>query len=287
MHRSCRGFVVVRLLRHRSRGTHQTLRLHITYYIYLHHHTLLAYYCTLPHHTIQSCYMTQVGIIVFLAQIGSYVPCERAKIGIVDQILARISSVESCSVPQSTFQIDLSQVGQILRQSTKRTLVLIDEFGKGTAPACGMSLLASAIDTLSNIGCRTVCTTHFLELFSLNILADNRGGVSVFKMAQHIPHSDDDDAVPLFKLEKGAASSSDGVLCAKMAGLRPDVLKRAGEILEAMKTGKSISSSALLGTLGGRHSQVLNRFISNLRWDNASDEEIENFIDFARETLAF
>jgi len=85
----------------------------------------------------KSCYTRQVGVLVYLAHIGSFLPCDRAKISITDQILARISSVETCAVPQSSFQLDLTQMAVILRQSTPKTLVLIDEFGKGTAPASG------------------------------------------------------------------------------------------------------------------------------------------------------
>ena len=84
-----------------------------------------------PNFSGKSCYTRQVGVLVYLAHIGSFLPCDRAKISITDQILVRISSIETCAVPQSSFQLDLTQMAVILRQSTPRTLVLIDEFGKG------------------------------------------------------------------------------------------------------------------------------------------------------------
>jgi DNA mismatch repair protein MSH5 len=88
-----------------------------------------------PNFSGKSCYARQVGLIVYMAHIGSFVPCDTARISITEQILARFSSVESCAVPQSSFQLDLSQMGSILRRSTSTSLVLIDEFGKGKTHA--------------------------------------------------------------------------------------------------------------------------------------------------------
>lgn len=231
----------------------------------------------------KSCYMNQVGVILFLAQIGSYVPATKAKVGIADKILVRITSVETCSLPQSTFQIDLSQMGSILRQATNKSLVLIDEFGKGTSPASGIALLAAAIEQLSITRCRTMCTTHLLELFSLGILKQDRGGINLFKMGVHIPEDKDEDAgnaVPLFKLEKGVASSSDGLVCAKMAGLRPDVLGRSEELLDAIKAGKSVSRlDSVSHTVQDEGTiSLLTEFLENEAWASASEEDIHSFI---------
>lgn len=84
-----------------------------------------------PNFSGKSCYIRQVGVLVYMAQIGSFLPCDRAKLSIVNQILARISSAETCAVPQSTFQIDLTEMAAILRKSNPASLILIDEFGKG------------------------------------------------------------------------------------------------------------------------------------------------------------
>jgi DNA mismatch repair protein MSH5 len=85
-----------------------------------------------PNFSGKSCYARQVGLLVYMAQIGCFLPCEFARISIADQILARFSSCETCAVPQSSFQTDLTQLGGILRRSTPDTLVIVDEFGKGT-----------------------------------------------------------------------------------------------------------------------------------------------------------
>jgi len=84
-----------------------------------------------PNFSGKSCYIRQVGLLVYMAQIGSFLPCEKAKLSVVKQIMARISSAETCSIPQSTFQIDLTEMATILRKSSPSSLVLIDEFGKG------------------------------------------------------------------------------------------------------------------------------------------------------------
>jgi len=193
-----------------------------------------------PNYSGKSCYIRQVGILVYLAQIGCFIPCDKASISIADKIMARISLVESCSIPQSSFQMDLSQMATILRQCTSNTLVLVDEFGKGTAPASGMAVLAAALNKLGGVGCKVLCTTHFLELFSLGILEDGTNGVKAFRMSIHRPAGKDDIAIPLFKLELGVASSSDGLLCAKMAGIPKSIICRSEEILHAVKTGESI-----------------------------------------------
>ena len=163
--------------------------------------------------------------------------------------------------------------------------MLIDEFGKGTAPASGMALLAAAIDELSQKKCRVVCTTHFLELFSLSLLADGRGGVKTFKMGIHLPENDEDSAVPLFKLSRGVASSSDGLLCAKMAGLEPTVMARAEEILSAIKGGKSIRGLPKNENSAPRDKderEMQRRFLLSSSWKYESDKQLNALKDSIR-----
>lgn len=232
-----------------------------------------------PNFSGKSCYTRQVGVLVYMAHIGSYLPCDQAHISITDQIMARISSVETCAVPQSSFQLDLTQMATLLRRSTPRTLCLIDEFGKGTAPISGIAVLTAALKKLSVIKCKVICTTHFLEIFSLNLLIDGRDGVKVLQMAVHIPDSDDDDAVPLFNLQQGLAKSSAGLVCAKMAGVHIDVVGRAREILGALKEGHTVkpipaklnSNSAFQPSAKA----VLRHFLGVDSWIDESDEDIK------------
>lgn len=200
--------------------------------------------------------------------------------------MARISSIETCAVPQSSFQLDLTQMATLLRRSTPRTLCLIDEFGKGTAPVSGIAVLTAALKKLSALKCKVICTTHFLEIFSLGLLIDGRDGVKVLQMAVHIPDSDHDDAVPLFNLQQGVAKSSAGLVCAKMAGVHVDVIGRAREILGALKEGHTVkpipaklnSNSAFQPSAKA----VLRHFLGIDSWVDESDEEIKELQDKIR-----
>ena len=235
-----------------------------------------------PNFSGKSCYARQVGVLVYLAQIGCFVPCDRARIAITDQILARISSVETCAVPQSSFQQDLTQMATILRRSTPRTLVLIDEFGKGTAPSSGIAVLTSALRKLSTIKCKVVCTTHFLEIFSLGLLKDGVDGIKTLRMAVHVPSSDEDNPVPLFRLEEGVANSSAGLVCARMGGVKRSVVNRASEILGALKDGTPVQPMADITNDDDRDESILEpaaksalrAFLGTDSWSTASNEEV-------------
>jgi DNA mismatch repair protein MSH5 len=135
-----------------------------------------------PNFSGKSCYARQVGVLVLMAHIGCFLPCDEARISITDQILARFSTIETCSVPQSSFQLDLTKMGSILRRATPHSLVLIDEFGKGTSPASGIALLTAALRRLVSIQCKVICTTHFLEIFSLGFVHDGHDGIKALQM---------------------------------------------------------------------------------------------------------
>jgi len=123
-----------------------------------------------------------------------------------------------------------------------------------------------------------ICTTHFLEIFSLRLLVDGVDGVKVLHMAVHIPDSDEDDAVPLFKLEQGVAKSSAGVVCAKMAGVHEDVTSRAREILGALKSGhqvKPIAANLNSNSVFQPSAKVaLRHFLGTDSWKDQSENEL-------------
>jgi len=231
-----------------------------------------------PNFSGKSCYARMVGVLVYMAHIGCFVPCDRARIAVTDQILARISSVETCAVPQSSFQQDLTQMAAMLRRSTPRSLVLIDEFGKGTSPSSGIAVLTSALRQLASIQCKVVCTTHFLEVFSLGLLRDGQDGIKTLRMAVHIPSSDRDNPVPLFKLEEGVASSSAGLVCARMAGVKRSVVGRANQILGALRDGQAVqpieSMTNTNSVLQSEAKAALRMFLGQAKWNNATNEEV-------------
>lgn len=235
-----------------------------------------------PNFSGKSCYLRQVGVLVYMAQIGSFIPCKEAEISIVDQICANISTVETCAVPQSSFQLDLTQMASIFLRCTSGSLVLVDEFGKGTSPASGLAVLGAALKKLSIIGCKTVCTTHFMELFSMNVIQDQSDGVKARQMEIHLPQENETEAAPLFKLIDGVASSSAGLICAKKAGLHPYITERAKAIVQNIREQKGIDpvKDALLQEFEPNENQilVLQKFLLVKDWADATDSDMRDLL---------
>jgi DNA mismatch repair protein MSH5 len=210
----------------------------------------------------KSCYIKQVALIIFMAHIGSFVPADSAVIGKVDRIFTRINSRESCTVPLSTFMIDLQQISFMLENCTRRSLLLIDEFGKGTSTTDGVSLLGATIRHLLARGqeCpRTLLATHFFEMFEItNFLPQSDENLKCFNLSLH---KDDEtrkgedkgdesadlnslssDIVYLRKVVPGIAKKSYGYHCAMRAGIPVEIVERAIRVAEHIKGGTPIDS---------------------------------------------
>jgi DNA mismatch repair protein MSH5 len=234
-----------------------------------------------PNFSGKSCYARQIGLLTYMAHIGCFLPCEAAQISVVDQILARFSSAETCAVPQSSFQLDLTSMGAILRRSGPMSLVIVDEFGKGTSPASGIALLTAALRSLASRGCKVVCTTHFLEIFSMGFLQDGESGIRALRMAVQVPQTTKEEPAPLFKLETGVASSSAGLVCAKMAGIKQAVIDRANEIVEATRERRRVQPLAEILrdhlSLSQTGKEVIPEFLVT-NWKDASDDDIHRFL---------
>ena len=175
----------------------------------------------------KSVYMKQVGMIVFMAQIGCFVPAEEAVIGIVDGIYTRIRTQESISSDESAFAIDLRQVRKAIDTATPRSLVLIDEFGKGTLAVDGASLLIGVIQYLcetSNPRC--IIVTHLHEIFASGLL--DSLPIRPFSMQLHV---EDGQVCFLYHLREGTPSGdSGGIECAIRAGLPKELIQRCREL---------------------------------------------------------
>jgi DNA mismatch repair protein MSH5 len=235
-----------------------------------------------PNFSGKSCYARQVGVLVYMAHIGAFIPCDAARISVHSQIFARFSTVETCAVPQSSFQLDLSEMGAILRRAGRGSLVLVDEFGKGTSPASGIALLAAALKKLAtNEFCKVICTTHFLEIFSMGLLSDGVDGIKAMNMAVQIPQTTNDTAVPLFKLRDGVSSSSAGIVCAEMAGVKRAVIERAAEIVAAVKDRRQVQPLAEILrdhlALSESAKDTLDQFVRT-DWKKASDNDLDAFL---------
>jgi DNA mismatch repair protein MSH5 len=210
----------------------------------------------------KSIYLKQIGLIVYLAHIGSYVPCDKAVIGITDRIFTRIVSEETVSDSNSTFSLDLKQMSKILHHHSSKSLCLIDEFGKGTAPVDGMSLLAACIKFIVENNIKAVFALHFTEIFEDSIFsAEIHRAINCFRMetiAEAANPAEGEDAspvddntkfIPLYKLKYGINKSSHGFSCAKNNGVPGAVLKRAQEIKTSILNKRPLQPVALTDNL--------------------------------------
>ncbi|EIW73074.1 hypothetical protein TREMEDRAFT_26100, partial [Tremella mesenterica DSM 1558] len=181
----------------------------------------------------KSAYGKQVALIVFMAQIGSFVPAESAIIGIVDKIYTRVQTRESVSKASSAFMIDLAQVSLALRGCTSRSLLLLDEFGKGTLPTDGAGLLAGVIRyLLETCRPRTIVMTHFHELFAMDsILVD----LPIQFCHMQVVFLDETPKIAyMYKLEPSLADTSNAAECALIHGIPQSVVDRARFVTECL-----------------------------------------------------
>lgn len=176
----------------------------------------------------KSTYMRQVAIIVLLAQIGSYVPAKSAHIGLVDRIFTRIGASDDISMGQSTFMVEMSEVSNILKNATRRSLLLLDEVGRGTSTYDGLSIAWAVIEYILDpniLYSRTIFATHYHEL---NQLSKMHAGA----FNNHVDVKETNDGVVfLHKIVDGGTSDSYGIEVARLAGIPDDVLKRSKSIL--------------------------------------------------------
>ena len=179
----------------------------------------------------KSTYMRQTALIVFMAQIGSFVPADSAQIGIVDRIFTRVGAADDLSAGQSTFMVEMTEVANILNNATKHSLLILDEIGRGTSTFDGLSIawavLEYIVDT-KKIGAKTLFATHYHELTELE---DRLPGVKNYRIAIE---EQGEEIIFLRKIQKGSANNSYGIQVAKLAGLPVKVIRRSKEILKQL-----------------------------------------------------
>lgn len=176
----------------------------------------------------KSTYMRQTALIVLLAQIGSFVPAESANIGCVDRIFTRVGASDDLASGQSTFMVEMTEVANILRNATGKSLLILDEIGRGTSTFDGLSIAWAVVEHISNsklLGAKTLFATHYHELTELEGKID---GVNNYCIAVK---EKGDDIVFLRKIVKGGADKSYGIQVAKLAGVPESVIARAKEIV--------------------------------------------------------
>jgi DNA mismatch repair protein MutS len=174
----------------------------------------------------KSTYIRQVALIVLMAQIGSFVPAESAEIGLVDRIFTRVGANDDLARGQSTFMVEMNETSNIINNATERSLVILDEIGRGTSTFDGLSIAWSVAEFLHDkIKARTLFATHYHELTKL---AEERAGVCNFNVAVR---EWNDQIIFLRKIVPGGADKSYGIQVARLAGLPKEILDRAKEIL--------------------------------------------------------
>jgi len=178
----------------------------------------------------KSTYIRQVALIVLMAQIGSFVPAESAEIGLVDRIFTRVGANDDLARGQSTFMVEMNETSNIVNNATERSLVILDEIGRGTSTFDGLSIAWSVAEFLhDNIKSRTLFATHYHELTKL---AEERSGVCNFNVAVR---EWNDQIIFLRKIVPGGADKSYGIQVARLAGLPKEILDRAKDILSHLE----------------------------------------------------
>ena len=180
----------------------------------------------------KSTYMRQVALIVLMAQVGSFVPAASARIGIVDGIYTRVGASDDLTTGQSTFMVEMSEVANILKEATEKSLLILDEIGRGTSTYDGMSIARAVIEYIADrkkLGAKTLFATHYHELTELE------GGVDGVKNYNIAVKKRGEDITFLRRIVRGPADDSYGIEVAKLAGLPGSVTRRAHEVLRALE----------------------------------------------------
>lgn len=185
----------------------------------------------------KSTYMRQVALITIMAQCGSFVPAKSAHIGVCDQVFTRVGASDDLASGQSTFMVEMSEVADILKNATQKSLLILDEIGRGTSTFDGMAIARAVLEYVADrktLGAKTLFATHYHELSELEELLE---GVKNYNI---VVKKRGDDITFLRKIVRGGADDSYGIEVAKLAGLPQAVIKRAKTILKEIETRQPV-----------------------------------------------
>ncbi|MDD4817875.1 MAG: DNA mismatch repair protein MutS [Victivallaceae bacterium] len=225
----------------------------------------------------KSTYIRQTALLVLLAQCGSFIPADDACIGLVDRIFTRVGASDDLNRGQSTFMVEMSETANILNHATAKSLVILDEIGRGTSTFDGLSLAWSIAEFLHDeIGCRTQFATHYHELTGL---AQTRRGIKNYLVAVR---EYGDKVIFMRQIVPGGADKSYGIYVAKLAGLPPAVLNRAKVILEALENSSAQIDAELAAgdaAVGRKRGLLVRRAKKSSGADNGGGE-IDELLPF-------
>ena len=182
--------------------------------------------------------MRQIAIITLMAQIGCFVPASSAEIGLVDAIFTRVGASDDLTAGQSTFMVEMLEVAEILKNATSRSLLILDEIGRGTSTYDGMSIARAVIEYVQNprtLGAKALFSTHYHELTDLEDLLE---GVVNYNVAVK---KRGDDLTFLRRIIRGGADDSFGIEAAKLAGVPDKIIRRAKQVLAALEAEGKVS----------------------------------------------
>lgn len=186
----------------------------------------------------KSTYMRQVALIIMMAQLGSFVPATSATIPLVDRIFTRVGAADDLATGQSTFMVEMNECRAIVQSATRRSLIIMDEVGRGTSTYDGISIARALVEYIHNrIGAKTLFSTHYHELTDL----DQVDGIINNNVAVK---EDGEDIVFLRKVVKGKSDRSYGIHVARLAGLPVEIVRRATEVLRSLETGEGAVETA-------------------------------------------
>ena len=189
----------------------------------------------------KSTFLRQNALIAVMAQIGSFVPAERARIGIVDRLFSRVGAADDLARGRSTFMVEMVETATILNQAGPRALVILDEIGRGTATFDGLSIAWAAVEHLSEVNrCRALFATHFHELTALAGRLDGLANVAMTVREWN------GEVIFLHEVAPGAADRSYGIQVARLAGLPPAVVERASEVLHLLEKSDEANDRQIL-----------------------------------------
>ncbi|MCP9850242.1 DNA mismatch repair protein MutS [Cyanobium sp. Morenito 9A2] len=192
-----------------------------------------------PNASGKSCYLRQIGLLQLLAQVGSWIPARSARLGICDRIFTRVGAVDDLATGQSTFMVEMAETANILHHATDRSLVLLDEIGRGTATFDGLSIAWAVAEHLAEgIRARSVFATHYHELNELAALLPNVANVQV------LVEETGERLKFLHQVRPGGASRSYGIEAARLAGVPPSVVLRARQVLSRIEANSHVALSA-------------------------------------------
>jgi DNA mismatch repair protein MutS len=177
----------------------------------------------------KSTYIRQVALLVVMAQVGSFIPAAKATIGLVDRIFTRIGATDDLSRGQSTFMVEMNETANILNNSTGKSLVVLDEIGRGTSTFDGLSIAWAVAEYLHKVGAKTLFATHYHELTELAVMLPRVKNYNVAVREWH------DQVIFLHKILPGGTDKSYGIQVARLAGLPKEVIARAKEVLSNLE----------------------------------------------------